>query len=53
MSCPRLYAVLWVVSSIAIIPMGKRELVTLLYTTYFSTKYFVMCKVYTNVGGIR
>ena len=21
--------------------------------TYFSTKYFVMCKVYTDVGGIK
>ena len=48
-------AVLGILSSFAILSLRKRELVALLYTTLtnFSTKYLVMCQVYTDVGGIR
>ena len=41
--------------SFAVASQRKRELVASLYTTLtnFSIKYLVMCKVYTDVGGIK
>ena len=42
-------------SNFYITSLRKRELVALLYTTLtnFSTKYFTMYKVHTDVGGIK
>ena len=55
--CWSLYCgvVIGVISILGIILLRKRELAALLYTTLtnLSTKYLVMCKVYTDVGGIK
>ena len=40
---------------VSVISLRKRELVASLYSIFnnLSMKYLVMCKVYTDVGGIN